>query len=137
MSGSLGASMRGHRRPYALGRCFGPVHDFGDAAFGHHHDPVTDAKHFRQFARNHQDRDAVFNQLAHDRVDLGFGADIDAARRLVEDQDTRVGLQPFGDDDLLLIAAGKLAGRLLCVAAPDAEALDRIKCPSSLLQRRG
>ena len=38
---------------------------------------------------------ALGRQLVDDRVDLVFGADVDAARRLVEDQHFRIGEQPF------------------------------------------
>ena len=40
-------------------------------------------------------------------VDLELGADVDAARRLVEDEDRRLGHQPLGEHDLLLVAAGE------------------------------
>ena len=43
------------------------------------------------------------------QIDLVLGADIDAARRLVKDQDARPHCQPFGEDDLLLIATGETA----------------------------
>ena len=33
--------------------------------------------------------------------------DVDAARRLVEDQDARLPRQPFAQDDLLLVATGE------------------------------
>ena len=39
------------------------------------------------------------------RMDSRLGADIDAARRLIEDQDARVGGQPFCQHHLLLVAA--------------------------------
>ena len=45
---------------------------------------------------------------ADDRMHLGFGADVDAARRLVENQDRRVGVEPLAQHDLLLIAARQL-----------------------------
>src|SRR4029079_15422950 len=38
-------------------------------------------------------------------------ADVDAAGRIVEEEDFRSDLQPLADDDLLLVAAGKLVGR--------------------------
>jgi hypothetical protein len=38
---------------------------------------------------------------------------IDAARRLVEDQDLGVGEQPFAEHDLLQVAGGKADGLLL------------------------
>lgn len=43
---------------------------------------------------------------------LGFGADIHAAGRLVHNQDRRASGQPFGQHDLLLIAARKGAYRI-------------------------
>ena len=52
-------------------------------------------------------RAAVRGQRADQLEQLGFGADVDAAARLVEEQHARVGLQPLGDDDLLLVAAGQ------------------------------
>jgi hypothetical protein len=50
-------------------------------------------------------------QFADDAVDLELGADIDAACRLVEDQHARADLQPFGQHDLLLVAADSASPR--------------------------
>ena len=47
------------------------------------------------------------------RVDLVLRRDVDAARRLVEEEDRRAGHQPLGDHDLLLVAAREALGRLL------------------------
>ena len=58
-------------------------------AFAHHHDAVADADHLLHVARDHQDGDAGIGQPAHQAVDLRLRADIDAARRLVEDHDLR------------------------------------------------
>ena len=66
-------------------------------------------------------------------MDLGLGADIDAARRLVHDQHLGLGRHPFGQHDLLLIAAGELPDDLLRPAGADAEAGDRIPRQSVLL----
>ena len=44
-------------------------------------------------------------ERGHVPVDLGLGADVDAARRLVEDQHARVHGQPLAEHDLLLVAA--------------------------------
>ena len=46
-------------------------------------------------------------RVADDVVNLELGADVDALRRLVEQQDARVGRQPLRRDDLLLIAAAQ------------------------------
>ena len=44
-------------------------------------------------------------ELGHQREDLGLGADVDAARRLVEQQHPRLGQQRLAEHDLLLVAA--------------------------------
>src|SRR5262249_30667990 len=56
---------------------------------------------------------------AQQRMNLGLGADVDAASRLVDNEELRIGGEPFGDDDALLVAAGE-EGRLLL----DARRLD-------------
>ena len=48
---------------------------------------------------------ALLREVVQQPVDLALGADVDAARRLVEDQDVGVGGEPLADDDLLLVAA--------------------------------
>src|SRR5690349_7452731 len=60
------------------------------------------------------------SNLVDDTVDLVFGTDVDAPGRLVQDQDLGVGHQPFRQHDLLLVAAGELAGLLIDVGAADA-----------------
>ena len=50
--------------------------------------------------------------LVDDVADLGLGADVDADGRLVHDEHLRHGLQPFGEQHLLLVAAGKLTARV-------------------------
>ena len=77
----------------------------GDAAFAHHHDAVAHAQDLRQLRGDHHDRLALVGERAQQLVDLGLGADVDAARRLVEEQDVAIAHQPFGDHDLLLVAA--------------------------------
>ena len=52
-------------------------------------------------------------QLGHVPVDLGLGADVDAARRLVEDQHPRAHGQPLAEHDLLLVAAREVDDRLV------------------------
>ena len=45
-------------------------------------------------------------------MDLRFRFDVDAARRLVEDDELRLQQQAFGDDHLLLIAAAQRGARI-------------------------
>jgi hypothetical protein len=49
---------------------------------------------------------------------------VDAARRLVEDQEARLRSEPAGQQRLLLIAAGEQADRLLRVGGADVEEPD-------------
>src|SRR5258705_10295527 len=50
----------------------------------HHRDTIADAKQFRQIAAYHQDRFAAGGEVGNDLVNLRLGADIDPARRLIE-----------------------------------------------------
>ena len=51
--------------------------------------------------------------MVDDLVDVVLRAHVDASGRLVQDQDLRVGGHPLGQHDLLLVAAGQVAGRHL------------------------
>ena len=55
------------------------------AALAHHHDPVAHRQHLGQVGRDEDDGDAGAGELADQLMDIGLGADIDAAGRLVED----------------------------------------------------
>ena len=60
--------------------------------------------------RDDDDALALRGQPVDDRVDLVLRADVDAAGGLVEDQHVGVGVDPLRQHDLLLVAAGELAG---------------------------
>ena len=49
----------------------------------------------------------VVGKLGDDVMDLRLGADIDAVRRLVENEHGGLGRQPFGEGDLLAVPAGQ------------------------------
>ena len=90
----------------------------GDPALAHDQDAVGDAQDFGQLGGDDDHRAALGGEPFDQRVDLGLGADVDAARRLVEQEDARAGGDPAADDRLLLVAAartGRSAGR--CRAA--------------------
>src|SRR5579862_2937628 len=74
-----------------------------DPSFAHHDDAIAHPKDFGQFRRDHDDSLALLSERAQELVNFALGADVDAARRLVEKQHVAVALQPFRDDDLLLI----------------------------------
>ena len=63
-------------------------------------------------------------------INLALGADIDAARRFVEQQHARLRRQPLADHDLLLVAARQRSGALVDAVAADAE-LARPRCAAS------
>ena len=56
------------------------------------------------------DRHAVVRQRAQQPVDFRLGADVDAARRLVDDQHLRPEREPLRQHDLLLVAAAERGG---------------------------
>ena len=62
-------------------------------------------------------------ELGHVAVDLGLCADVDAARRLVEDQHLRAHRQPLAEHDLLLVAAREVHDLLLDARRLGAQAL--------------
>ena len=79
----------------------------GDDALVHDQDPVGHREHLGQVARDQQDPQAGRGELGDDPVDLDLGPDVDPAGRLVEDEDPRLGREPLGEDDLLLVPAGQ------------------------------
>ena len=63
-----------------------------------------------QIGRDHDDPGAVLQQRADQPIDFRLGADVDADCRLVEDEKLGAVIEPFADDDLLLIAARQAGG---------------------------
>ena len=83
---------------------------------------VAHAEHFGHLRGDHQHGDALTGEFRDQAVDLGLRADVDAAGRLVEDQDARMGHQPAGDQHLLLIAARQVDDRLVEVGSAHPQA---------------
>jgi hypothetical protein len=73
----------------------------------HDVDPVAKREDLGQLGGDEQDRLPLLGEFEHDLVDLQFRADVDAAGRLVEDENLRVAQHPFGEHDLLLVAAAQ------------------------------
>ena len=67
----------------------------------------------------------ALGEIAHDLIDRRLGGDVDAARRLAEDEHFGIAGEPAGDDDLLLIAARKQPDLLSKLAARTSSCLSR------------
>ena len=88
-----------------------------DVAVEHHEDAVGERADFVELDRDEEDRlprVAHLDDLVVDELD---GADVDAARRLADDQHFGIALHLAGEDDLLLVAAGEVGGLELVVGA--------------------
>src|SRR5690349_14401267 len=68
-------------------------HLAGELALTQGIDAIANANQLRQFRRDDQHRFSTGGQFVDDRVDLVFGADVDAAGRLVENEYVGVGEQ--------------------------------------------
>ena len=99
------AALRGQMHDLLLRGAGGQ--EAGQAALAHDGDAMADPQHFGKLRRDHDDCLAARRQIVQQPIDLAFRADVDAARRLVENQHVAVAQKPFGDDDLLLVAARK------------------------------
>ena len=73
----------------------------------HHQDAVAQPENLFEFGGDHDDRHALLGQSVQELVDFNLGADIDAAGRLVQDEDLRVRIEPSRKEDLLLVAAAE------------------------------
>src|ERR1700739_4979133 len=114
------------RRPASAGRKFHDGFLAGvlarefrdDGALAHDQDPVAHAENLRQFRGYDDDSHALRGQPIEQLVDLSLGADGDAPRRFVQDENLWARVEPSSQNDLLLIAAaqrpdhGVDAGRL-------------------------
>ena len=95
------------------------------------HDPPVDADDPRQVGGDRvelvggeHDRDPVGVEVGEQVEDVVAGLEVDAARRLVEEQERRVGDQRAGQEDPLLLAAGQLAD-VAAGQAADAQPLEQ------------
>src|SRR3954466_13367609 len=93
----------------------------GNMSCAHHDDAVADADDLGQVGRDDENRGARLREIVDDRIDLGLGADVDAARRLVKDQDLRADREQPRQQHFLLVAAGEPAGGNTDIRSTDAE----------------
>ena len=135
---------RSTRRSHGAGDC---AHDglkvdvgageFADeGAVAQHRDAIADGDEFLKLRGGDEHGEALGGEAADQRHDLGMGADVDAARRLVQDEHARVGDQRPRQHRLLLVAARELADRLFRVRRGDAERLDHLLAQAILFGAR-
>ena len=76
-------------------------------AAGHHDHAVAQPLELDRVAGGDDDRHSAGGDFAQDAVDLGARADVDALRRLVRDENRRLGEHRARHHDLLLVSAGE------------------------------
>ena len=79
-------------------------------------DPVADAEELGEVGADEEDGLAPGGQLADPFVDLGFADDVDAARRLVQEEDLGLLVEEPGQGHLLLVPSREIDD--LLVRAP-------------------
>ena len=79
-----------------------------DPAAEHHDGPVTCQLDLIEFRGVQEHGGSLLGELAQEAVDLVFGADIDATRRVEAEHRPDPAGDPTGDGHLLLVAAGQL-----------------------------
>ena len=104
-----------------------PGAEFGNfLAVAEDDDTMAVANHFFEVGGDEEDGHALGGQFRHQLFDLKFGADIDAAGGLVEQQQARMRSEPASEDDFLLIAAAEEAHGLLGAWRDDVQRLDEL-----------
>ena len=82
-----------------------------DPAFGHDEHPVAQVRQFLGLGGYDEHRHALARKVADQTMNFGACADVDAARRFVENEHFGPRRQPSGDDHLLLVAAAQSSDR--------------------------
>ena len=106
----------------------------GDAAAAQHERAVADFDDLLGIRRDQQDRAARIGQFGPDALDLGARADIDAARRVDQQQDADAGGQPARHLHLLLVAAAQRTDGDVDIAGLDLEAVEQVASPCAAPQ---
>src|SRR4051812_17614556 len=88
-----------------------PVELGEDRPFPEDEDTVHELDELVDLGGEHHDRDALGREPGQQPVEVALGVEIDAARRVVEEQDRGLRRQPARHDDLLLVAAAERRDR--------------------------
>jgi hypothetical protein len=97
------------------------------AAAGHHHHAIAQAENLREVGGDEDERHSPGRQLADQAVDRRLGANVDAAGRLVENENPSGQDQSAAEHAFLLVAAAEAPDRLIERPQPDPQALDQIE----------
>ena len=97
-----------------------------DAPGAHDHDAVAEADQLGHLRGDDDHRAPLRGERDDEAINLLLGADVDAARRLVDDDDLGIEQHHLGEQQLLLVAARHLAGQHIVVADANVEARDRV-----------
>src|SRR5262249_19598404 len=95
-----------------------------DLALPEDEDPVHQPQEHVDLGRQHHDRDTGAGGLEQHLVDVALRAEVDAARRVVEEQDRRLRRQPPGRHDLLLVTAAEGRDQVAVPSHHDPQTLD-------------
>src|SRR3954447_1759126 len=95
-----------------------------DPAVAEDEDAVHQLHVLVDLGREHHDRHALSGQVEQQLIKVALGADVDGARRVVEQQHLRPGGQPACHDALLLVAARQRRDPVVGIAELDLQAVD-------------
>src|SRR5439155_642183 len=95
-----------------------------DLALAEDEDPVHQLEMLVHLGRQHHDRDAGACDIDQHLVDVALGAEVDAAGRIVEEEDGRMRREPACGHDLLLIAAAERRDQVAVPPDDDPQPLD-------------
>ncbi len=97
-----------------------------DSAVAHHEHTVGYPQHLGELGGDYDDAVPVGGKVFDQMIDFGFGADVDAAGRLIEKENARAGRQPPCNDRLLLIAAAEKLDLAIELKWPQIDAFEKV-----------
>src|SRR4051794_6375595 len=100
-----------------------------DGALAEDEDAIHELDVLVDLGGEHHDGDALAGEVEQQVIEVALGADVDPARRVVEQQHLGVGGQPASHDDLLLVAARQRRDCVLGVAELDLQPVDVLAEP--------
>ena len=103
------APSRTHALMTASSVIVSPSNSRDDRSVAHDEDAMGEAEHLLELGGDEQHRHARPRRATDELVDRALGADVDAARRLVGDEQARATEEPLREQHLLLVAARERA----------------------------